>query len=57
VEEGREMVRQLDIDREAEALRVLEVAAKKRRNARKRVWEAATKLAREWYNTGKLPRA
>lgn len=57
MEEGREMVRQLDIDREAEALRVLEVAAKKRRNARKRVWEAATKLAREWYNTGKLPRA
>ena len=57
IEEGREMVRQKDLDREAEALRVLEAANKKRYNARKRVWEAAAKLAREWYMTGKLDRA
>ena len=50
IEKGREMVRQKDLDREAEALRVLEVAKKKRYNARQRVWEAAARLAREWYD-------
>jgi hypothetical protein len=57
VEEGREMVRQKDLDKEAEALRVLETARKKRYNARKRFFEAAAKLAREWYMADKLPRA
>lgn len=57
IEEGRELVRQKEVNKEADARRLVEVADKKFRIKRKRHFEAAAKLAREWYMTGRLPRA
>jgi hypothetical protein len=57
VEEGRRMVVQKEVDREKEALRIVEAAEKKRQLQQKRWAEATAKLARRWYMTGILPPA